>query len=171
MPFDKQCLVMKFASEMPTYQLQFAPLSAGAGNVQAGASVGWKFDSVPVEWQVCRSRTVFGSQTKDATTLRVDNILEKNDTTSKTLVRSSFAVVIHIERNPRFYLWNMVFVLFFVTLIAGFCIAIPPDQAGNRFQALSTLLVSTVGCKIITSSWLPVKPYLTHLDKVKGNNI
>lgn len=158
MPFDKQCLTMKFVTEKPTYQLQFLPLSTHAGTVKAGATTGSCRDSVPVEWKVLRATAADAASAPVEAQLFVHQIHNK-------LARSSFVVVVHLERNPSFYIWNVVIVLYFLSLMAGFAVSIPPDQFSNRMQVLSTLLMTTVGYKIITSSWLPVKPYLTVLDK------
>ena len=43
--------------------------------------------------------------------------------------------------------------------------SVSPHEVDKRMSVFLTLLLTTVGYTLIISSWLPVKPYLTFLDK------
>ena len=79
--------------------------------------------------------------------------------------RSSFCVIIHVYRHSEFYVWNVFVLLFLVTTSSALAYVIKPLEIGDRAAILTTILLATLAHKMIAVQWLPVKPYLTFLDK------
>ena len=149
MPFDRQILRMKFVAEIELFSMQFAPLQESAGDFKGGTRPDVP-DEVPIEWQIDEK-------------LKARLMVTKPDEKSGNLAR--FDVLIHLQRKPAFYQWNVIFVLFFVTLGSASVFRIDHHSVAKRASVLLTLLLTTVGYKLITAQWMPVKPYLTFLDK------
>ena len=110
---------------------------------------------VPVEWQLERKSEPL---VKHPAMLMVYK-------PSKDTNLSRFEVVVHLKRNPAFYIWNIVVVLFLVTLSTGTTFLIDPAEFTNRMSLLLTMMLTTIGYKLVITGWLPVKPDLTFLDK------
>lgn len=162
MPFDRQLLQMKFVSEMFMHQVQFKALKEEAGELKSGASRGRRPDSLPAEW--CADRLAKEETKEEVETDQAPVKLFVDKPTDK-LNRASFCVIIHIHRNPDFYVWNVIVVLFLVTTSSVLAYVIKPMAIGDRAAVLTTILLATLAHKMITVQWLPVKPYLTFLDK------
>lgn len=147
MPFDRQLLRMKFVADKPLYHMQFFPLQEEAGYLKGGKRSDVP-DAVPVEWRVDEKRAI----------LHVMKPEEKHE-------KARFDVLIHVERKPNFYVWNTFFILFLLTTSSTVAYLMDPSDLNGRASVLLTLLLATVGYKFIVSGWMPVKPYLTILDK------
>jgi hypothetical protein len=146
MPFDRQLLRMKFVAETELFKMQFAPLTDDAGAIKNGYNPDLPY-AVPIEWQV-----------EGNAALQVTKPHEH-----RHLAR--FDVLIRLRRKPEFYLWNIVFVLFFLTLASSIVFKMEPHDINSRATVLLTLLLASLAYKIVTASFLPIKPYLTFLDK------
>eukprot|EP00930_Biecheleria_cincta_P070793 TRINITY_DN583_c0_g1_i4.p1 TRINITY_DN583_c0_g1~~TRINITY_DN583_c0_g1_i4.p1 ORF type:complete len:565 (-),score=73.53 TRINITY_DN583_c0_g1_i4:259-1878(-) len=147
MPFDRQLLRMKFVAELPLFHLQFAPLMTDAGHLKGGKREDAP-DAAPVEWKVSDKRAI----------LQVMSLEPKD-------LRARFDVLIHVERKPAFYVWNTFFTLFLLTMSSMIAYLMKPAEVEGRAAVFLTLLLATVGYKFIVSTWMPIKPYLTFLDK------
>ena len=101
--------------------------------------------------------------------LRPERVIRKSLSVKRMcfflLIPDRFDVIVHLERKPTFYLWNVVFVNCFVTLASLMAFNMDAYDVGGRASVLLTLLLTTVGHKLIVCSWMPTKPYLTFLDK------
>ena len=147
-PFDRQVFRIRFTAEDDMGRIQFAPLRKAAGHLPSLE------DGGPLEW-------------------RSDDYPESLQTPAVLLVHrpwpdlllSNFDILIHLRRDPTFYFWNIIFVLFFITLASALAFLVEPREVADRATVSLTLLLVSVGYKYIMNSWLPVKPYLTFLDK------
>mmetsp|Transcript_167973 Transcript_167973/g.534228 ORF Transcript_167973/g.534228 Transcript_167973/m.534228 type:complete len:130 (-) Transcript_167973:639-1028(-) len=128
MPFDRQVLRMKFVAEVPHYRMQFAPIRKNAGDLKGGSRPDVP-NSVPIEWRLDQDEQAI---------LMVTKPHDKGNL-------SRFDVMIRIQRKPAFYLWNVMFVLFFVTLSSAIAFEIDPQDIIIRAGLLLTLLLTTVG--------------------------
>ena len=104
--------------------------------------------NVPVDWTVDRKRLP---------TLEI--LVEKDE-----FQRARFDIHIYLERNPNYYLVNVVFFVGVFTLCTGFAFSPGASTAHKQLEVLLTILLTTVAHKIIVTSWLPVKPYQSRLD-------
>lgn len=150
LPFDKQVLRMKFVAEVPQWKVQFVPLSSNAGNLATRPGLP---DAVPAEWTAV-----------DHQGHKCRMMVTKPHGKGNGLGR--FDVLIHVERRPSFYLYNVGLILSLLTLGSWFVLVnIDPEDVVDRASIQFILLLTTVGFKHLTVAWLPVKPYLTFLDR------
>eukprot|EP00457_Paulinella_chromatophora_P009270 gb/GEZN01009332.1/.p1 GENE.gb/GEZN01009332.1/~~gb/GEZN01009332.1/.p1 ORF type:complete len:416 (+),score=42.68 gb/GEZN01009332.1/:29-1276(+) len=76
-----------------------------------------------------------------------------------------FAVmVIKMQREPKFYLWNVVGILFLLVVASFSVVGSPPSEFGDRQSISVTLVLAAVAFKLVVSSMLPPMPYNTYLD-------
>eukprot|EP00931_Biecheleriopsis_adriatica_P116970 TRINITY_DN92543_c0_g1_i1.p1 TRINITY_DN92543_c0_g1~~TRINITY_DN92543_c0_g1_i1.p1 ORF type:complete len:615 (-),score=94.88 TRINITY_DN92543_c0_g1_i1:50-1840(-) len=149
LPFDKQVLRMKFVSEVQQWKVQFVPLSNHAGNLSTRKGLP---DAVPAEWRAVEHE---GQKCR----LMVTKPHGKGNL-------GRFDVLIHFERDPSFYIYNVVLILFLLTGVSWSAFFnIDPEQVTDRASVQFISLLATIGFKQLTVAWLPVKPYLTFMDK------
>jgi hypothetical protein len=150
MPFDRQMLRIRIYGEEPIWRQQLAPFKDD--------SAGWltSDNATPTEWEVDRE--------VDVESCRVPAVRLLAWKLGDDSFRSVLEVVIHLKRVPTFYLWNVVVINFFITLMTLTSYASVPDDFNGRSEIQFLLLLTTVGYKLVTSSWLPVKSYLTLMD-------
>jgi len=153
MPFDRQVLRIKFVAEMgmEMFRMQFAPLDRKAA-----------FSTFcPEGWRVSRLHRVDGRlESVDAdATLRVARPNEKTNNFAR------FDIFVHLEREPGFYFWRVMFVLLIITFASITAFNIEAKDVGTRASVLLTLLLTAVGYEQVVAAWVPAKPYLTILDR------
>jgi len=150
MPFDKQMLRIRIYGEEPIWRQQMAPLK--------DETAGWLTgdNATPTEWRVDREVHVEGCKVP-AVRLMAWKLGDDS-------FRSVLEVVVHVRRVPTFYLWNVVVINFSISLMTVASYASVPDDFNARSEIQFLLLLTTVGYKLVTSSWLPVKSYLTLMD-------
>lgn len=150
MPFDRQMLRIRIYGEEPIWRQQLAPFK--------DQSAGWltSDNATPTEWKV--DQEVYVESCKVPAVRLLAWKLDDNS------FRSVLEVVVHLKRVPTFYLWNVVVINFFITLMTLTSYASVPDDFNGRSEIQFLLLLTTVGYKLVTSSWLPVKSYLTLMD-------
>lgn len=151
MPFDRQLLRVRIYCEHPVWRMQLAPFKddrAGWLNSRMG---------VPSEWLVDDDVTVRGVKVP-ACRLMVWKLCDNS-------FRSSAEVLVHVNRVAAFYISNVVLVNFFITFMTVCAFACSPDDFQGRAKIQFTILLTTVGYKVVTTEWTPVKSYLTFLDK------
>jgi len=148
MPFDRQLLRIKFVAEESVLRMQYLPEFEYCTISKKSKSC-----PLPIEWDwgVVPGRA-------EPTELRVFRPTEKAQW-------ARFDVLIHVERKPWFYFWNVICVLFFITLCSSVTFTIPIDDVADRCSVLFAVLLTTVAYKLILTSWIPIKPYLTFLDQ------
>ena len=139
----------KVVGEIPNYMMKFEPLFAGAGSLKTIEAR--ENRNLPVQWTV-----------ENAPPPQLQVIKEQGD-----FNRARFDLHIYVERNPKFYTLNVCFFVWLFTQGTGvvFAPAGKLTTADKKVDCLLTLLLATVAYKIILASWLPVKPYLTKLDR------
>ena len=76
--------------------------------------------------------------------------------------------MVAFERQPQYYLWNIVLVLFLITCMSAYTFSISPSDSAARLELNFTLVLTTVAFKYTVSSYLPKITYLTLMDKVVG---
>ena len=70
------------------------------------------------------------------------------------------------SRNPTFYMYSTVFMLFIIVSMAGVVFFLREDaNHGDRFEIILTLVLTTVAFKFSTKEQIPCVSYLTYLDK------
>lgn len=74
-------------------------------------------------------------------------------------------MTIGFERQPWYYLSNIVLVLFLITLMAAYTFSIDVTDAASRLELNFTLVLTSVAFKYTVSSYLPRITYLTLMDK------
>lgn len=136
--------------EAPLWEQQLVPFKDSyAGRLSSG--------DIPSEWTVDDNVVV-----NDVTVPSCRMIAWERKSDS---FRSKFDIVIHLTRVPTFYLWNVVVVNFCITLMTASAFACLDEDFNERSQIQLLLLLTSVGYKTITATWIPVKSYLTWLDK------
>lgn len=78
---------------------------------------------------------------------------------------SEITCEMQLTRDPTYYLWNIVLVLFVLILAAFSVVGIPFDELANRMGITMTLLLTIVAFKFVIATYVPPTPYLTLLDK------
>lgn len=150
MPFDRQMLRISIYGEEPLWRQQLAAFrDDSAGGLYSDYGV-------PTEWLI--DRDVHVEHTKIPPVRLI--AWELNDDS----FRSVLEVVIHLKRVPTFYLWNVVGINFILTLSSAASFASVPDDFNGRSEVQFLLLLTTVGYKLVTAEWLPVKSYMTLMD-------
>lgn len=138
--------------EIPIYMMRFVPMDSKPAGSLVYSPARLKEDNpkwnVPVDWTVDKERLP---------TLEV--LVEKD-----IYQRARFDILIYLERNPNYYLVNVVFFVGVFTLCTGFAFSPGASTAHRQLEVLLTILLTTVAHKIIVTSWLPVKPYQSRLD-------
>jgi hypothetical protein len=151
MPFDKQVLRIRIESVEPVWRMQLAPLK----NCRAGALGNGK--GVPTEWHLDGDVNICGIDVPSARLM----VWKLSENCSK----SSADIVVHVRRVPDFYVFNVIVVNFVITFMTGAAFVYSPDDFRGRADIQFTILLTSVGYKKSTTSWLPHKSYLTFLDK------
>jgi len=78
--------------------------------------------------------------------------------------RKQTFLMIPVERATRYYLLNVILPLFLIIGMAPTSVA-SQDTIGNRLFVTLTLTLTVVAFKVAISSFMPVVPYMTFLDK------
>lgn len=73
-------------------------------------------------------------------------------------------VNLQIQRQSRFYVQNVVFMMFGLSVLGLLSYAMPTDDIGDRVNTLLTLILTSVAFKFILASSLPKVPYNTMID-------
>mmetsp|Transcript_15524 Transcript_15524/g.41116 ORF Transcript_15524/g.41116 Transcript_15524/m.41116 type:complete len:491 (-) Transcript_15524:234-1706(-) len=149
MPFDRQVLRIRIYGEEPIWRMQLAPFKDDRA--------GWKSAPVPTEWKVDCDVDVCNQKVPP---FRV--MVWKLDDKA---FRSSLEVVTHVKRIPTFYVLNVMVVNCAITFLTVAAYACRPDDFNGRAEIQFTLLLTSVSYKVVTSSWMPIKSYLTFLDQ------
>jgi hypothetical protein len=69
-----------------------------------------------------------------------------------------------IQRNPLYYLTNVILPLFLIISMALSSFALPPDKLDVRLAIILTLLLTAVAFKYVVAGYLPKVSYVTLLD-------
>lgn len=77
-----------------------------------------------------------------------------------------FAISVTIHRHPLVYVYRIVMVMAFFSLLSlgVFCLD-PEDDAADRIAIAVSLMLTATACSIVISSSVPVLGHLTFLDK------
>jgi hypothetical protein len=73
--------------------------------------------------------------------------------------------ILHLERKPGFYIWNVAFQLFVLVFIGLTALVLPPTDLSDRVQIILTLLLTAAAYKLYLGEHLPKANFLTLLDK------
>jgi len=136
------------------HQMQYAFFERKAGNLGVAGANGWQ-RALPVGWQLDRSSAPFVEHPAQL-------VVHKP---SEQMQFSRFDVVVHLKRDPEFFIWNVMVVLFLITLTTGATFIFDTADFANRMSLLLSLVLTTIGYKLIITNWLPVRPDLSFLDK------
>lgn len=77
----------------------------------------------------------------------------------------AFHFHMRLERDPRYYMSNVVVPLAVITGLVMIAFALPIEDLNDRMSVVLTLLLTAVAFKYVVSSYLPKVTYLTLLDK------
>ena len=100
----------------------------------------------------------------------LDHVITKGATSSEDSSKvslisySTFGFEFHIRRRYSYYLTNIVFMMFLISLLSFTTFFIDPDSTGDRLSVILTLLLTAVTFKFVVSQSLPPVSYLTVLD-------
>eukprot|EP00667_Euglena_gracilis_P012657 EG_transcript_13007 len=70
-----------------------------------------------------------------------------------------------MSRNPNYYLWNFVLVIFVVVQLSTLTAAIDHQTFNDRAGLTYTLLLTYIAFQFVASSFIPRISYLTYMDK------
>jgi hypothetical protein len=148
LPFDRQLLRISIYAEPLIDNMQFVPFK----DLNAGVV---KNTALPNEWALSENVAFDGFKYPSASLI----------CWAHKKVRSSVQVVVHVDHDPKFFFYNVFLVNFLITMASGTAFAAKPEDFSDRAGIQFTILLTSVGYKIVTSSWMPVKSYLTIMDK------
>ena len=100
----------------------------------------------------------------------LDHVLTKDSTSSEDSSKvsimsySSYSFEFHIRRKYSYFLTNIVFMMFLISLLSFTTFFLSPDALGDRLGVILTLLLTAVTFKFVVSQSLPPVSYLTVLD-------
>jgi hypothetical protein len=94
-----------------------------------------------------------------------ENTNVQNATGSLSCFNNDLRICVAFERQPWYYLYNIVLVLFLITCMAAYTFSISPNDSTDRLELNFTLVLTTVAFKYTVSSYLPRITYLTLMDK------
>lgn len=185
-PLDRQVLRIKITAEEPFEVFHFpdeGPMAPQGSGWLSELPEEW---DIPLEFRSDRKVLVFAEPLVDRMETRgvynprddaeqqrpheTDAIL-RPDTPSRRpgplksfSQQSKMVMYLHVERNPSFYFWNVVFPILLINGVSFIAVWIHPfDDSRANLQV--TFLLTLVAYKYTLSSWLPRKSYLTLLDK------
>jgi len=69
------------------------------------------------------------------------------------------------DRQPAFYIYNVVVVLYLITVCAFSVCAMDTTDFASRISLISTLLLTVVAFKLVINTFVPAVAYLTLLDQ------
>jgi len=72
---------------------------------------------------------------------------------------------LRIERNPWYYLANVVVPLFLIVMLSMCAFALPVSDLSDRMSVVLTLVLTSVAFKYVVAGYLPKMSYMTFLDK------
>lgn len=84
--------------------------------------------------------------------------------TRETPAHTASKVSMRVRRIANYYLQNIVFVLFMLSLLGPLAFLLDVDDLGGRLSTLLTLLLTAVAFKFVITSSLPKVPYNTLMD-------
>ena len=100
----------------------------------------------------------------------LDHVISKASSTAEdsskvSLIHYSvFTFEFHIKRKYSYFLTNIVFLMFLISLLSFTTFFVSPDNTGERLSVILTLLLTAVTFKFVVSQSLPPVSYLTVLD-------
>eukprot|EP01105_Mastigella_eilhardi_P015896 TRINITY_DN3639_c0_g1_i1.p1 TRINITY_DN3639_c0_g1~~TRINITY_DN3639_c0_g1_i1.p1 ORF type:complete len:501 (-),score=99.81 TRINITY_DN3639_c0_g1_i1:286-1788(-) len=77
---------------------------------------------------------------------------------------AGFILCGRVQRNPSYYMWNVVVPLVLIVAMAALGLCVPPHDIASRLGVTLTLVLTAVTFKIIISGYLPKTSYLTLLE-------
>jgi hypothetical protein len=80
-------------------------------------------------------------------------------------ITSYVSFLMPIQRFPGFYMWQIVFPVFIVGCLALTAFAFPAKDLTSRLTIITTLVLTSMVFKNMTTSFIPAVPYLTLIDK------
>eukprot|EP00794_Sanderia_malayensis_P007602 gene7602-8442_t len=90
---------------------------------------------------------------------------KSDDSTKASLINySTYTFNFNIRRKYAYYLTNIVFMMFLISLLSFTTFFIGPSNTGERLGVILTLLLTAVTFKFVVSQSLPPVSYLTLLD-------
>ena len=134
-PCDQQALAIRLTAERPFAQQQWSHLQSQAGQTK-----------VPALWSVQRPQKLTIYDLKGMQTLH------------------RCRGIVHLRRNPRFFLKHVVLVMFFLCMASALVLLVEPRNVGERSGILLTLLLVTAAYTHTNSQWVPRKPHYTWMD-------
>lgn len=144
-PYDRQVLKLQFQSHSGKFQKWFQPLDDTPVNITNDAS--WSASEMVVSYK----KLDWNIQWVTATNVRID-------------MSDLFELNIGVSRNPFYYLYNYVLVIFAVVQANGSTYAITRMDYANRITVTTTLLLTLVAFKLVMADNVPRIPYQTYLD-------
>lgn len=124
------------------------------------------FDTTPNIPCVLSNANFLGQEEWDL----LDHVISKASSTAEDSCKVSlihysvFTFEFHIKRKYSYFLTNIVFLMFLISLLSFTTFFVSPDNTGERLSVILTLLLTAVTFKFVVSQSLPPVSYLTVLD-------
>ncbi|CAG2233458.1 unnamed protein product [Mytilus edulis] len=145
-PFDHQFLNVYITSEYPQSQLEIAEDKEEISLLNSACFVDEQ------EWQLCDFVTMRKKPTRK-------DFSQRKRVTFPGLSAGCCAI-----RRWKFFVWNMVLVMGFISSTSIATFAVDNNLTQNRLQLSITLMLTTVAFRIVTNQGLPKISYNTILD-------
>ena len=179
----KHKVIRMMGSKFPTVQLSFRviarfktlfslhnfPFDYQTLKIQISSkwsSLAVVFDTTPNIPCVLSNANFLGQEEWDL----LDHVISKASSTAEdsskvSLIHYSvFTFEFHIKRKYSYFLTNIVFLMFLISLLSFTTFFVSPDNTGERLSVILTLLLTAVTFKFVVSQSLPPVSYLTVLD-------
>jgi len=154
-PFDRQILHIDVSSFRPMRELRFVSFDERPNKIFA----------MPIsQWNVLMTHGPDGVATGDKaeTIIPKDADLMESADGSK-YPRASFEI--RVQRDCKFYLWNMVVIAFALVEMSFVVYSMPPTDLADRMGVNLTLVLTIVAFKFTFAGDMPKKAYLTWMDR------
>ncbi|XP_071488317.1 cys-loop ligand-gated ion channel-like [Diadema antillarum] len=144
-PFDYQNLTIKIMSDWPKKVIEFSKDMTQKDSVRTDTFTGGQ------EWRLMK---------------HVDAAPVEEEKMSSGAVNAYplYNITVNVKRIPNYYMWNVAFIMFFITPLAFSSFAVDLSAPEDRLGVTLTLLLTAVAFKFVVAQSLPNTSYQTLLD-------
>ncbi|XP_074642940.1 uncharacterized protein LOC141900104 [Tubulanus polymorphus] len=145
-PFDVQELTVQVSSQRPVEEVELIPDRCEMSTVDIHSCLDQD------EWTLYQH-------------VETSNRIRREEQTDrKEILKSCIDFTCSVKRNPGYYVWNIIFIMFIVTTLKFTAYSEVPLNFKARLVITFTLLLTCVAFKSTIKQSLPPISYLTYLD-------
>jgi len=136
-PFDRHYLQIRLSTIYPLNKQIYVPYENYQNTMETNVLAAWNIPQNPLDVQIL--------------------------TESKDFAKCNLRC--KIERQPQFYIWNVLLMLSLIVIMSYSSFVFPPTDLSSRLNVTLTLVLVAVAFKFVVADSLPKIAYQTYLDK------